>query len=71
MRKPWMDSLQSYRFAECGRMTQATKEAWRNAKDVLPPNEFAYAAALGISVEEARERIAAQQARVESRESSA
>lgn len=61
-RKPWMDSLQSYRFTRCGSMTTETARAWRDHSDRTGPSEFSYARALGITVEEAEERIGRQKA---------
>lgn len=63
MRKPWMSKMVGpYRFTSDGCMTQCTAAAWRARKDFIPAGADDYARALGISVEEARERIAQQEA---------
>lgn len=69
-RKPWQKAMinREFRFAVCGAMLQSTqrahvsanKKTWRGASEIAD-----YARALGLSIEAAQARIAAQHARSE------
>lgn len=63
--KPWQRAIKSYPFTSDGCMTRETARAWNDHSDRPSGGIYAYAEALGITVEEAQRRVDRQQVRME------